>query len=185
MNWYNIKKKGMSFFCDIRLYPGGIILAGDSHYKLKGPDMRHTLNKLVPGDVLLRRYSYYLGSILVKGYYSHAAVYVGDNDVIHMLGKGITKEDILTFMRCDDLCILRVRDPLLVQPAIEKAHHFYGMGIEYDYDFDTDNPTTLYCTELVDNCYGYIIKKEKTSGKYLLPDDYLESPHFELIWRKD
>lgn len=174
----------MNFFCDIRIYPGGIIFAGDSHYKFKGPDMRATLDNIRRGDVLLRRYSNYLGSVLVKGYFSHAAIYVGNNDVIHMLGEGITKEDILTFMRCDDLCILRATNSDLVETAINKAHGFYNQGVEYDYDFDTDSPSKFYCTEFTDNCFGYPVKNEKTDGTYLLPDDYLSSSAFKLIWRK-
>ena len=185
MSWYNIKSKAMSFFSDIRIYPGGIIFAGDSHYEFKGPDMRAVLNNIKRGDVLLRRYSHYLGSVLVKGHFSHAAIYVGDNNIIHMLGEGINKEDILTFMRCDDLCILRYSDFGVIDTAVNKAHGFYDQGIEYDYDFDTDSPSKFYCTEFVDNCFDYAIKKEKTDGPNLLPDDYLISPKFKLIWRKD
>ena len=107
MNWYAIKSKLLSFFSDIRIYPGGIVFAGDSSYKVKGPDMRQVLDRVLPGDILLRRYSHYLGSVLIKGHFSHAGIYVGNNKVVHMLGSGITEEDILTFLRCDDICIMR------------------------------------------------------------------------------
>jgi uncharacterized protein YycO len=184
MNWYTIKSKLLSFFSDIRIYPGGVIIAGDSHYEFKGQDMREALNNLQKGDVLLRRYSHYLGSVLVKGYYSHAAIYVGDNQVLHMLGEGITKEDILTFMRCDNMAILRPIAEDKIDSAVTKAYGFYAVGTEYDYDFNTDSPEKLYCTEFVDNCFGYPVKSEKTDGTYLLPDDFLSSSAFKLIWRK-
>ena len=184
MNWYDIKAKLLSFFSDIRIYPGGVVLAGDSSYKVKGPDMRQVLDHVMPGDILLRRYSHYLGSVLIKGYFSHAAVYVGNNKVIHMLGSGITEEDILTFLRCDDICILRAKDEVLDDAAIDRAKKFLANGIEYDYNFDTESPEKFYCTEFVDNCFEYIIKKEKTDGGYILPDDFLRSPHIDLIWRK-
>lgn len=184
MSWYKIKSKIMNFFGDIRIYPGGIIIAGDSHYDFKGPHMRAVLNNIQRGDVLLRRYSHYLGSVLIKGYFSHAAIYVGDNSIIHMLGGGIDKEDILTFMRCDDLCILRHDDSELITVAVDKACGFFNQGIEYDYNFDTASSSKFYCTEFVDNCFDYPVKNEKTNGTYILPDDYLKSSQFKLIWRK-
>lgn len=185
MNFYSIKSDLLSFFANIRIYPGGIIIAGDSHYEVKGPDMRAILNNIQPGDLLLRRYSHYLGSVLIKGYFSHAALYVGDNNVIHMLGRGITKEDILTFMRCDDICILRFDDAEKIPAAIEKAYGFFNEGIEYDYDFDSESPSKFYCTEFTDNVFGYPVKSSKrTKDPAILPDDFLTNPHFKLIWRK-
>ena len=184
MNWYTIKSKLLSFFSDIRIYPGGIIVAGDSHYEVKGPDMRAVLDNIKAGDILLRRYSHYLGSVLIQGHFSHAAIYVGDNNVIHMLGEGINKEDILTFMRCDDICILRSDDVKITNTAISKAHGFYAMGIEYDYNFDTDSPDKFYCTEFVDNCFGYMVKNSKSEDSHILPDDFLHVPQLNLVWRK-
>lgn len=181
---YTIKAKLLSFFADIRLYWCGIILFGDSHYKIKGPHMREILNTLKLGDVILRKYDHYLGSRLIKGFWSHAAIYVGDNQVIHMLGEGITKEDILTFMRCDHVAVLRNGDEVLVTNAIAKAHEQFGKNIPrpgvrniaYDYDFETDKSDKFYCTEFVNFIYGNPIDK-----KMILPDDFLNSI-FEKVW---
>ena len=184
MSWYTIKSKLLSFFSDIRIYPGGIIIAGDSHYDVKGPDMRKVLDCIQPGDILLRRYSHYLGSVLIKGHFSHAAIYVGDNNVIHMLGEGINKEDILTFMRCDDIAVLRHKKSNIVENAISKAYGFLVAGIEYDYDFDTSKPDKFYCTEFVDSCFNYVIR-DNQKDDYVLPDDFLKSQYLDLIWRKE
>ena len=170
----------LGWAADIRVYVGGLVLFGDSHYQIKGHHMRHILNTLEPGDVLLRRYSHYVGSLLIPGYWSHAAVYEGDNNVIHMLGKGITQEDILTFMRADDIGILRCRDKMLIQPAIDKAKDFYVKKIGYDYDFKCENEN-LYCSELIHEIFG---KSEKVKfKKYVLPDDLI-CGLFDLIWKK-
>lgn len=37
---YKIKSNIIRFFSNIRIYEGGIILFGDSHYAIKGPHMR-------------------------------------------------------------------------------------------------------------------------------------------------
>lgn len=178
---YAVKSFIVSFIADIRIYNGGIILFGDSHYNIKGPHVRNIIDTLEPGDVLLRTYNNYLGSILTKGYWSHAAMYIGDNNVVHMLGEGITTEDILTFTRCDDVAILRSKAAGLIQPAIEKANNYMADGIAYDYNFDK-LPDKFYCTEFVWQCYGCPIIKD--TDKFILPDDLLNSIFEVIPWRK-
>ena len=165
---------------DIRLYWGGLVLFGPSSYQIKGPHMREILNILKPGDVLLRRYSHYVGSRMVPGFWSHAAVYVGNNDVIHMLGKGAAKEDILTFMRCDGIKILRFKEKPIIEKAVEKANNFYEKNTDYDYGF-IQGDEQLYCSELI-----YVIFDKPEDVKYenyILPDNLI-CDCFEEIWEK-
>lgn len=181
--FYKIKSAFLSWFSDIRFYKGGIILFGDSHYELKGPDIRAIINHLQPGDIMLRRYNHYLGSVFIPGYWSHMALYLGDNTVIHMLGEGVTKEDILTFTRADDLCILRARDPELIEYALIKAENIYCKHIEYDYNFDFEDGTKMSCTELGLICFNYPPFNSRSNKKMVLPDDYLDSI-FDIVWKK-
>lgn len=181
--FYNVKSKVINFFGDIRIYKGGIILFGPSSYKVTGPDMRKVIDNVRIGDVLLRRYSNYLGSVVIKGHFSHAAIFVGANNVIHMLGDGIDKEDILTFLRCDDICVLRFKETEVIKNAVTNAYFYHQHGVDYDYDFDADCPEKFYCTEFIDFCFDYPVKKS-SKHKYIVPDDFLESEKFELVWRK-
>lgn len=168
---------------DIRFYNLGLILWGDSHYRIKGADQREILSILRKGDILLRRYNNYLGSVAIPGYWSHAALYAGEDKVIHMLGKGITEEDILTFMRCDDVAILRCYNTERTWQAVNRAQIQLKKAIEYDYDFKTDQPDKFYCTELVD----YVFKGfNYTKGikKWILPDNLLDAEELTLCWSK-
>jgi hypothetical protein len=184
MKGERIQDKLLAWFADIRIYWGGIILFGDSHYKIKGPHTREIMEVLKPGDVLLRRYDHYLGSLLLKGYWSHAAIYVGDNQVIHMLGEGITKEDILTFCRTDDVCILRCADSDRVQKAIDEANRQFSMGTKYDYDFSMSTKK-LYCSELVHHVYGGF-SYAKRIGRFVYPEDIRYAHDLIQVWnRKD
>jgi len=185
MDWYTAKSLFLSWFSDIRFYSGGFVLWGDSSYKIKGPHMRSILNVMVPGDVLLRRYNNYLGSVLIKGYWSHAAIYVGNNRVIHMLGEGIVSEDILTFMRCDDIMILRSRDNSKVENAILWAEKFLADKIQYDYNFSTSDNVKHYCTEFVDICFGSPIGDKKGFNSIIYPDDFMNSEEFFEVWTKN
>jgi hypothetical protein len=172
------KDKLISWVADIRLYTGGIVFFGASSYQVKGPDMRNILNILHPGDVLLRRYDHYFGSIFIPGYWSHAALYEGDNQVLHMLGHGMTREDILTFMRTDHIAILRCEDEEKVKDAIERAQKLFDAHTEYDYEFETDDDQ-LYCSELI--WFVFDKPKEITYKKWILPDD-LDCSFFSKIW---
>lgn len=134
-------------------------------YKIRGDEIRELIDEVLqPGDILLRGYDGYLDGLLIElsgggkgleGYFSHAALYVGDlNDardkpvvarrlqamneagrwveateaqkeiirnapeyyeagrqkVIHSMTKGVFVEDILTFLRCDYLVVLRLHE---------------------------------------------------------------------------
>jgi hypothetical protein len=180
--WYNAKSKFLSWASDIRVYPGGFILFGKSYYKIDGLDSRAILDALKPGDVMLRRYTHYLGSLMIPGHFSHAAIYVGDNKVIHMLGEGITEEDILTFLRCDDIAILRTNLEVS-NKAIDTAKDLLAKKIPYDYDFST-NVDRLYCTELIDNIFDKPVSS-KNNGKIVMPDDFMKYGVFDIVWQKN
>lgn len=179
--WYKLKSGFLSWGSDIRIYRGGIILFGSSYYNVKGEDVRKILNVIEPGDVLLRRYDHYLGSRLIAGYWSHAAIYVGEDSVIHMLGEGITKEDILTFTRCDDIAVLRCQIPSLIPEAIKNAYAYLSKEVEYDYDFDNNSDNNLYCTEYVDDIFSSPVKKCVGGDKIVLPDHFLECKVFKKM----
>lgn len=182
---YKVKAKTINFFSDIRVYKGGIVLFGASSYRIKGNHMRDIINTVQPGDVLLRRYDSYLGTFFIPGYFSHAAIYEGRDNVLHMMGDGIVSEDILTFMRCDDIRILRSTDSEEeIKYAVINAMLSYNFGVEYDFNFDADCPKKFYCTEFVDNCFGHPVRIMLGSGKKILPDDFLKTDYFKTVWTK-
>jgi len=177
-----IKKSLINFFGNIRLYYGGIVFFGDSHYKLKGPSLRKILDLLQPGDIVLRRHDHYVSSMFIKGNFSHAGLYVGNNKVIHVIGSGILKEDILTFMRADAFAIVRFTNNEIIPKAVEKAYIQLGKNIEYDYDFDKNSPEQFYCSEFTDYCFDYKLR-DNISKTFIYPDDYLvPSDFFKIIW---
>jgi uncharacterized protein YycO len=181
-----IKIAFLRWGADILVFKGPmwLVFFDDIHYKIKGDDQRKILSTLKPGDILLRRYNHYLGSLLIPGYWSHAAIYVGEDSVIHMLGQGCTKEDILTFLRTDDLAIIRFNDETLATSAINKAIEFYNKKIPYDYEFDSQDLEELYCSKLTYLCYNKPKINQKTVTGNILPDDMLHMEGSKVInWR--
>ena len=174
---FKLKKRFIKWAADIRLYKGGLILFGNSHYRLKGEDVRRVITTIKPGDVLLRRYDHYLGGLLTPGFYTHAAIVSEYDRVIHMLAGGICDEDILTFCRTDHVLILRPTDPALAKRIVRGAKWYRKANIEYDYDFVSTNKA-FYCTELVWVCCDK--SPEIEFDKYILPDDFI-CPLFDVV----
>ena len=145
---YKCKSKILNFLSNIRVYPLGIVLYGQTGYKVKGEHTRKILDLIKPGDVLLTRWDYYLGYFFIPGYWGHAGLYVGDNRVIHMLGDGITNEDILTFLRKDHVMLLRSYDQAKAALAVEHTKKLWDERVSYDFDFSSGNDT-YYCSEMI------------------------------------
>lgn len=182
-----IKKLFVDFFGGIKIYYGGIVFFGSSTYKIKGPEMRIILSLLKPGDVLLTRKDHYVSNFFIKGKFSHAGLYVGNNRVIHVTTDGIVNQDILGFMRADALAISRPKDNTTTKTAIERAYTQLTKEIQYDYDFDKDSPEEFYCSEFTDYCYSYKIRDSLPKNTtFIYPDVYAStSEFFELIWKKE
>jgi len=187
MDWYSLKSKVVGWFGDIKVFPYPMfIMFGHSAYKMKGHNIRDLIENIEAGDILLRRFDHYLSGLMIPGYWTHSALYVGDNQIIHILGDGIIKEDILTFTRCDDICVLRKVSDDGVSPteAISAAEGYLESNVQYDFDFK-DGPERFYCSEFTHSCYGKpaVLRRPLKKGM-ILPDDQLHYSDFSVVWSK-
>lgn len=180
-----IWKGFMKWFGDIKIYPYPMfIMFASTAYKIKGPDTREIMEILRPGNILLRRYDHYISGLMIKGYFTHAAIYAGDDKVIHMLGDGICEDDIMTFCRCDNIAVLNCSAKGAGELAVKKAKEQLATGVEYDFGFRSLDKKEFYCTELISFCYNYPLQSH---AKYTMPDDFLELARrddFQLTWMK-
>jgi len=160
------------------------ILWGHTTYKIKGEDVRNILNIIQPGDIILRRYDHYLTGLLIPGYFTHAAIVMGNNKIIHMLGSGINRQDILTFTRCDDIAIIRCNNEQIKKIAIKKAKKLYEQDVEYDFEFNFSNNTRFSCTELIEYVYNKP-KMQRKKKDYIMPDDLLnlDKTLFQIVYK--
>lgn len=184
MYWF--KEKIVRFFAKITIYKyPSFIMFGSTSYKMKGEDVRDVINILQPGDILLRRYDHFLTGLMIPGYFTHAAIYQGNNQVIHMLGDGIEKQDILTFCRCDSVAIIHCNDEQITKRARKMARDLLAQNVKYDYAFNFSDKTRFSCTELINLVYDSPMIPRKNKN-YITPDDFLsiDKSLFEITYRK-
>jgi len=150
-----------------------VVYRPDIH-RVRGEQVRKVLDIIRPGDILLRRFDGYLNTIFTPGFWGHAGVKVSGNDVVHAISKGVTREDILNFCRCDAICVLEPYTATLKQrdDAVQKAEELAEKNIPYDFEFSSNNET-YYCTELVSVIYNSIFLDdyEEIAGNLILTPD--------------
>ena len=168
LSWLAIK-----IFGNIQFFPAPfhLVLNGDTHYQIKGPEMREILNKIEPGDILLRRYDRYVSSWFIPGYYKHVAIVSSKESIIQATTGGTFEEDILTFLRADEVAILRIKK--LPKREVSKAIKFAKNQIGKPYDFSfSSHDKRFYCSELVAACYENRFLDLKTGKKIISPDAF-------------
>lgn len=116
--------------------------------KIRASHIRQLLALVHPGDVILRRYIWYVDSHLIPGEYSHSMPVIDANTVMHATSDGVCREDIIDAVKdCDGFVLLRPRyEPGMAACAISFAE---GMeGRDYDWLFDAESKDAFYCHEL-------------------------------------
>lgn len=150
--WSAIRNKFLTWFGKLKYFRYPFFIVWDpGSYQVKGEDVRELLEKLQPGDILLRSYTHYVDGLFIPGQFSHVGLYVGDIDesqreqagallhtaekraaaqklfnpgpqrVIHSMAEGVQMEDVLTFSRCDYMVVLRLPEWVKISAAINAA----------------------------------------------------------------
>lgn len=123
-----IVEKTLTMFGDVKVFRWPFFVLYDpGSYRVKGEAMREAMKVVRPGDVLVRGYMNYLDGYFIPGYFSHVGLYLGEvtaehaptaavarkgfrtgeQMVVHSMAEGIFMEDLLNFMRCDFLGVVR------------------------------------------------------------------------------
>lgn len=136
----------------------------------------------------MRKFDSYADSKFIPGEYSHGAVYVGDNKIIHAVAEGVSEIDVVSFCMCDRICVLRPRAGS--RNAIAKAKKFAKDKVPYDFSYK-HNSSALYCFELCVECYPKLDIKPKVAKALFgllrkknvyLAESFTSSPDFKMIF---
>ena len=147
------------------------------------------------GDIVLRYYINYLDSYLIKGTFTHAALYIGNDTIVHSVATGVEFIDIYDFLHCDGIVVLRLKNELTDNQKQNVCDYAISqIGKQYDFFFDFESEETYCCTELVYWAYENILhiepKLEKRflgliEGYIINPDDFLKNDELKIVILKD
>lgn len=183
---YSLLSKFLTFVGDIKFFgwkrPLWFVIDVQG-YRLKGQHYREVAKIIEPGDVLLSRSEQYLTTFLIPGYWTHAGLFYGGEKerVIHAVSEGVIIEDIINFMRTDEMVVLRPHEDH-VKRALALAKSMVDM--KYDFIFDFTDKNRVSCTELVYCCYPRLIKPRERMGKMMViaDDIFFDKEGFTVIW---
>ena len=178
---YKLKAILLAVFGRIKIYKFPFFLLYDpTTYTLKGHHYLEVREIIHPGDILIRGYKHYLDGYFIPGNYTHAAMYLGEDEIIHAMTPDVQYIDLIAFMRCDRIAVIRPvvsnkeRDTAIARAVSREK-------IPYDYDFDFKDNGKLSCSELIHYAYreSDLGWKMKTIGFWFLkktifaPDDVM------------
>ena len=63
--------------------------------KVRAEHIRKALEIAKPGQIICRRFSYYLDAYFIRGKYTHSGLVISDKEMIHAVAKGVEYESFL------------------------------------------------------------------------------------------
>jgi uncharacterized protein YycO len=141
------------------------------------------------GDVIVTFSRGELTNYFIDGEYKHAAIYVGNGNIIQAIGKGVEIESFEDFCASKDrLAILR---PLFCDSATSKIAAMAAVsqiGHPYDYYFEIGDDS-FYCAELIEWAYNFatrglstFVRKDVLGVSTVLPSDFYNAKSkFQLV----
>src|SRR5574344_499310 len=198
---YKIWSKFLSIFGDIKVFKWPLFCIYDpDDYQVGGHEVIDIMKILKPCDIILRGYRHYLDGKFINifgidtsktafgGDWSHGALYIGNNKVIHAIAEGVSETNVVDFTRCDRIAIFRASK--YQTKAIQCAKKFLKENVPYDFSFE-NGASSLYCFELaalsysklnipkfdVNKLFG-LIKKEQV----FLAQSFLNSEDLKLVY---
>lgn len=179
----NIRRILLKLAMPINKYLNKIHLS-PSYRNIKAADYRMLKRKIQNGDILLSTMKGEITNLLIPGFWSHAALYVGDDTIIESTSKGVHYSDLIDFMLSKDyVCVVRTK--LTYQEiifAVEKAKTVVGKP--YDYFFEP-GCESFYCAEVITYAFSSLMpffRREALGVLTTLPQDFYESKQFQEVY---
>lgn len=142
--------------------------------------------------VILTHRDYELSNYFIRGYWTHSAIIISEEEIVEAVGQGVTRKRLDEFIsNIDDFIILQPRfcDPVRMEEASEFVKNV--IGYPYNYSF-RPRTRSYYCSELVYHAYTHesewnLINQDATvpiwdfgSGEIFMPQNMIES---DQLWQ--
>jgi len=133
----------------------GDIMVATKPPKTTSKQILELMDIIQPGDVLCRKYTYYLDTYLIPGEYSHSGIVMDKNQMVHSIAEGVGYIHPIDFVKdTDGFIILRPKyeDTESINKTISQGKYYVDSKVQYDFLFN--DPTKLYCHEMTCACLG-------------------------------
>lgn len=190
---YEIWSRFLAWFGNVKLlhfHMIPVLACDDNSFFVNGYDVLNIMEFISPGDVLIRGYDDYVDGKFIpdENGYSHAGLYVGNNEVIHAVSEGVSRLNVIDFCQCDRIMVLRPSSGQ--DEALKLAEN--RIGLPYDFNYESD-AGKLYCFELIANCYPTSNMKTFDVSKFFgivkrncyLAKSIYENPFFIKLYEKN
>jgi hypothetical protein len=160
------------------------------------------------GDVVFRRGRGVMSRAVLtadrRGVYSHTGIVVRDSAgwrVVHAVpgeegGDRVKMEPLSVFFqprRAEGGAVMRAGDSIAARKAAERAVTLFRRNIPFDHDYDLDDTTRMYCTELIHHVFAHEgidltggrrswVGVPGFAGDYILPGDLQRSGQVTMIF---
>jgi uncharacterized protein YycO len=147
-------------------------------------DAAQVLSLMRPGDILLSREAWHLTNAFIPGYWSHAAIFGGENEVVEAVAPCVRRQHFFDWvLRKHSWCVLRPRTMTeKVKGEVAFAYAWKVLKSGYDYYF-ADTNDYFYCSEMVWNAWSEG-SPLFSRGHTITPQDFYEAAkrnEFEII----
>lgn len=156
----------------------GYIYSPFSRKSIHFADVEESLKLLLPGDFIIIRTRGELSTLVIPGFYKHAAIYVGGGKIIDATKVGVSERylaDLL--METDNFALLRVPNLTEDQRSIICSYAHSMIGTPYDFEVNINTKSAIFCSELIYYAVNYALQKEyfdlreRMGVKTLTPQD--------------
>lgn len=103
------------------------------------------------GSIICRKYGFYLDTLVIPGEFSHSGILESATTVIHAVGEGVERIDIIDFIKdCDGFIILHPKEefPYDFQKAVGFARAQIGKPYDFKMTVEGSDVKALFCHEL-------------------------------------
>lgn len=164
-----------------------------THKKLTYKHVVHLEEIMEPGDILITRTNGELTTLVVPGFWKHAAIYMGNSKTVDAVFAGVSERWLADLiMSTDYVAVMRVKD-IDVHGQVDLIEFAQDqIGKPYDFEMRGTDISALYCSELVLNAVNvamqdkYLELRERLGVLTFTPNDcYSARKKFDLIWESE
>ena len=174
--------KGMRNTVFYRLWVGFLRIFDDVMLLLRPPrvraeHLRKAMEIAKPGDIICRRFAYYLDAYFIRGKYTHSCVVINDREVIHAVADGVIVTDIIEYLKdTDGFVILKppYMDDAEKRKVIDFCKKAQEAGIPYDFLFDKNYDGAYYCNELIWRAFREAGREVPVKRKIIYSEDMID-----------